>query len=256
MPDIRLLRHVRNNNIPTNTQPLWKMVQPTISSIAVNRINLDGIKLLYKNADTSDALKLQFDRCIGLFDDIRIDSAASADTARIGFTKSINLQFNDLKFRTPDSSYKMKADVISYSSRARAFEVVNFKIQPTLKERDDFYKAAAHQQSMYVVEYDRMKLTNIRLDRFINNNIIGADSVFLQHPVVSIYTDKTLPPVFESKVGTYPHQQLLKAASTIIVKTVMVTNADLSYTEKASKTGKEGTLQFKRPESHHRKCDQ
>ena len=152
---MRLLRHVRNNDAPQNTQPLWKMVQPTISSIAIDRINLDGIKLLYKNADTSDAIKLQFDKCIGLFEDIRIDSAASADTSRIAFIKSINLQFNDLKFRTPDSSYKMKADVISYSSRAKVFEVVNFKIQPTLKERDEFYKTAAHQQTMYVVEYDR-----------------------------------------------------------------------------------------------------
>jgi len=242
--DIRLLRHVRRDDAPKNTQPLWKMVQPAISSISVNRINLDGVKLLYRNADTSDAIKLQFDKCIGLFDDIRIDSAASADTSRIAFMKSINLQFNDLKFRTPDSVYKMKADVISYSSRAKVFEVVNFKIQPTLKEREDFYKTAVRQQTMYVVEYDRMKLTDIRLDRFLNNNIIAADSVYIDHPVVTMYNDKTLPPVFESKIGSYPHQKLLQASSTIIVNAVVVKDANLSYTEKGSKTEKEGTLKL------------
>jgi hypothetical protein len=243
--NIRLLRHVRHNDAPKNRMPLWKMVQPAISSITVDRINLDGVKLLYRNADTSDAIKLQFDRCIGLFDDIRIDSASAEDTSRIGFTKHINLQFNGLKFRTPDSSYKMKADVVSYSSRTKVFEVVDFKIQPTLKERADFYRNATHQQTMYVIEYGKLKLTNIRLDRFIDNNIIAADTVFLERPVVDMYSDKTLPPVYESKIGTYPHQKLLKASSTIMVKTLVVNDANLSYTEKNGKTGQEGTLNLK-----------
>src|SRR6478735_2863554 len=39
--DIRLLRHVRKQHAPKNTPPLWKMVRPTISSIVVDRINLD-----------------------------------------------------------------------------------------------------------------------------------------------------------------------------------------------------------------------
>jgi hypothetical protein len=242
--NIRLLRHVRQDDAPRNTQPLWKTLQPAINSIAVNRINLDGVKLLYRNADTSDAIKLQFDRCIGLFDDIRIDSLASADTTRIAFTQSINLQFNDLKFRTPDSSYKMKAEVISYSSRTKTFEVVDFKIQPTLEEREAFYKAAGRQQTMYVIEYERMKLTDVRLDRFINNNIIAADSVIFEQPEVTLYSDKTLPPNFESKMGGYPHQKLLQAHSTIIVNAVSVKGADLSYTERAKKTGKEGTVAF------------
>lgn len=242
--DIRLLRHVRRDDAPKNTQPLWKAVQPSINSIAIDRINLDGVRLLYSNADTSDAIKLQFDKCIGLFDDIRIDSAASADTARITFTKSINLQFNGLKFRTPDSAYKMKADLVSYSSRARVFEVVDFKIQPTLKERADFYRGATRQQTMYVIEYAKMKLTGLRLDRFLDNNIIAADSVLLERPLTDMYSDKTLPPVFESKIGTYPHQRLLKASSTIIVNTVVVKNAALRYTERNAKTEQEGTLQL------------
>lgn len=242
--DIRLLRHVQRDDAPRNTLPLWKTLQPAINSIAVNRINLDGVKLLYRNADTSDAIKLQFDKCIGLFDDIRIDSLASADTARIAFTKSINLQFNGLKFRTPDSSYKMKAEVISYSSRTKTFEVVDFKIQPTLEERDVFYKAAGRQQTMHVIEYERMKLTNVRLDRFINNNIIAADSVIIEHPDITMYNDKTLPPLFDSKVGSYPHQRLLQASSTIIVNTVSIKRANLSYTEKAEKTKQEGTLKL------------
>jgi hypothetical protein len=119
---------------------------------------------------------------------------------------------------------------------------VDFKVQPTLKDRADFYRNATRQQTMYVIEYGKLKLTNIRLDRFLANNIIAADTVFLERPMIDIYSDKTLPPVFDSKIGTYPHQQLLKASSTIMVKAVMVNDGNLTYTEKNGKTGQEGTL--------------
>jgi len=240
--DIVLLRHIKEDDAPKNTEPLWKAIQPSIKSIAIKKVDLDGVKLLYKNADTTHAVKLQFDKCVGLFKDIQIDSLASIDTARIGFTRSIFMQFNDLKFRTPDSSYKMKAGNIVYSSEAQTLVMDSFKLQPTLKEKEDFYKAAALQKTMNVVELDRVKLTGFRLDHFINNNIIAADSVFMLRPAVSIYKDKTYPPETESKIGRYPHQLLLQAASTVIVNSIIVQGAALTYIEKAEKTAREGTF--------------
>ena len=94
--DIILSRHIHKGNIVDEKLPVWKAIQPKINSIYVGKIKLDGIKLLYKNADTSEAVKLQFDRCDADFDDILIDSAASVDTTRIGFIKEISMKFNDL----------------------------------------------------------------------------------------------------------------------------------------------------------------
>ncbi len=240
--NVVLLRHVRPHDVPHNTQPLWKSIQPVIQSIAIDRIHLDGVKLLYRNADTSESIKLQFDKCIALFDDVRVDSASATDTSRIAFTKEISMQFHDLKFRTPDSSYKMKAEAISYSSRWKVFEVVDFKIQPTLKSKEDFYRAFNQQKSMQVITFDRARFTNLRLDRFINNNIIAADTLYLDRPQMDIYIDRTYPPVYESKVGKYPHQALLKAPSTIMVSGIVIRNGGVTYTEKNEKTLQEGQL--------------
>jgi hypothetical protein len=114
--DIKLSRHIRKNiDSNSNIMPLWKAIQPKIKSINIDRIRLDGVKLLYKNADTSESIKLQFDRCEGIFQNVRIDSAASVDTSRLAFAKDASMQFYDLKFRTPDSSYKMKAELINYN---------------------------------------------------------------------------------------------------------------------------------------------
>lgn len=240
--DIKLTRHVHlRNNISEEKLPVWKAIQPKILSIFVRKINLDGIKLLYKNADTSESVKLQFDRCDALFEDILIDSAAASDTTRIGFTKEISMKFNDLKYRTSDSTYKMKAEWIKYSSKDRTLEVDSFKLQPTL-EKEDFYGAANRQTALYNIEFAKVRFVNTRLDHFIHNNVIDADSVVFEMPRVKIYNDKTLPPDFESKIGKFPHQRLLKADPTIIVKHISFSDASLALTEKDAKTNKEGTI--------------
>ena len=121
--DLKIDRHLQTRlGSGEIDAPLWKSIQPKIKSIAVKKIKLDGVKLLYKNEDTSASLKLQFDECNALFEDIRVDSVSALDTTRIGFTKYVSLRFHDLKFRTPDSAYKMKAEWITYSSKNRTLE--------------------------------------------------------------------------------------------------------------------------------------
>lgn len=241
--DIILSRHVHPNDT-VNTEehmPIWKAIRPKITSIYVGKIKLEGIKLLYKNADTSESVKLQFDRCDASFNDILVDSAASRDTTRIGFAKEISMKFNDLKYRTADSTYKMKAKEITYSSKERTLEVDSFKLQPTL-DVTDFYKAANQQTTLYNIDFTKVRFVNTRLDHFIHNNVIDADSVVFEKPAVKIYDDKTLPPDFESKIGKYPHQKLLNAATTIIVKNISFKEASVELTEKDAKTTQEGTI--------------
>ncbi|OLY91022.1 hypothetical protein SAMN05444008_11396 [Cnuella takakiae] len=239
--NVRLSRHVRPQEAPRNNLPLWKAIQPSIKSIHIDRINLDGVKLLYRNADTSESVKLQFDRCEARFEDIRIDSAAAADTARLGFARYVTLNFHDLKFRTPDSSYKMKAESIIYSSKNRYLELSEFKLQPTL-EQEDFYKGINQGLSRYEVEFKKAWFTNLRLDQFINNNIILADSGVMLQPELKIYADRTQQGAYHSKYGAYPHQKLLTAAVAIDVKGLRFTDAAVLYTERGAKSGQEGTI--------------
>jgi hypothetical protein len=239
--DIKLARHARPEDVEEENIPVWKAFQPNISSVYVGRIKLDGIKLLYRNADTSESVKLQFDRCDALFENIRVDSAAAFDSSRMGFTKAISMRFNDLKYRTSDSTYKMKAAWITYSSTKRTLEIDSFKLQPTL-DKEDFYSAANRQTSRYHIEFAKMRFVNTRLDHFIHYNVIDADSVVFEKPEIKIYDDKTLPPDFESKIGAYPHQKLLQAAATIFVKNISFRDGLIEITEKGAKTNSEGTI--------------
>ncbi|HYK55553.1 MAG TPA: hypothetical protein VEV15_03675, partial [Flavisolibacter sp.] len=239
--NIRLSRHVNEKERVKENLPLWKAMQPSIKSISVNHIKLDGVKFLYNNADTSESVKLQFDRFDALVDHLQIDSTAAEDTSRIGFAKNIFLKFHDLKFRTADSSYKMKAEWITYSSKNKTVEIDSFKLQPTL-EKEEFYKHYAVQASLYYVEFQKIRLINTHLDRFIRNDVVDADSMILQTPQLNVYIDKTQERQFKSKIGNYPHQKLRQAGAKISIKNIVVRNGTVEHTEKNDGTGKEGTF--------------
>ena len=243
--DIRLSRHVQSGgNEFEKDEPLWKAIQPDIEGIYVKRIKLDGVKLLYRNADTAKSVKLQFDRCDALFEDIAVDSVSASDTGRIGFTRDIFMKFHDLKFRSFDSTYKLKAEWITYSSKNKTLEVDSFKIQPTL-EKEDFYKAFNIQKSLYYIEFVKARFTNLHIDRYLHNNIIEADSIFFDTPNISIYRDRTYPAESESKIGKYPHQKLLNSNEKISIKNIGFDNGRIRYTEKNEKSEKKAELLFR-----------
>ena len=239
--DIRITRHIRKRIEKQNSVPVWKAIRPKISSISIDRIKLTGISMHYKNLDTSESVKLQFDRFDADFRNIRIDSIAAIDTTRIGFTKEIEMKFRGLKFRTEDSLYKMKASQMSYSSKKKTIEIDSFKMQSTV-EKQPFYAKVGHQENIYYIEFNKVHFSNVRLDHFLYNNVIDADSIVFYAPDIDIYNDKSLPLDYASKIGKYPHQQLLKATSTIIVKSIAVHNGQVLYTEKNPVNQQEGTF--------------
>lgn len=244
--NVVLLRHPGQG--PTSEagmQPLWKSIRPKINSISVGEIRLEGVKMLYKMTDTSQSVKLQFDTCNAVFSNVRIDSLSASDVNRIGYAKDVSLRFFDLKFRSPDSSYKLKAKLIDFSSKDKLLTIDSFKLQPTLKDKESFYAATPFQKTISVIEYKKLSFTNFQLAKFIHNDAIIADSLLIEDPVITLYKDKTQAPLLQSKMDKYPHQVLLNAGTDIRIKGVAVSNLDLSYTEKGEKSRQEGTLSLK-----------
>jgi hypothetical protein len=241
--NIQLIRHAPDTSRVKISPPLWKGIQKSIAGISIKQVHLDGIKFLYRPSDTAQSVKLQFDRFDAKINDIRIDSAASVDTTRLGYASRIFFRFRDMKFRTPDSSYKLKAQYVTYSSEDHSLELDSFKLQPTL-EKEDFYRYYGVQASLYTIEFKKVRMINFYLDRFINQDIFEADSMLLQVPRISVYSDKTQEKLFDSKIGQYPHQRLLGANARIRLRNVSLQDAFIRYRERNGNTGEEGELKL------------
>jgi hypothetical protein len=239
--DIRINRYLRQKDTvqeEKETVPLWKAIRPRLKDVVVHKIRLDGIRLLYKNEE-GDEGKLQFDRCDALFENIRIDSTSVLDTSRIGYVKNFSFKLNDLKFRTTDSTYKLKAEWITYNSQKQLLEVDSFKIQPTVRvaDRDDSLR-----KSWYTVTLDKVSFMGLRLDRYLRLNRAEADSVIFQKPVLAVYQDMSALKTYQSKIGKYPHQLLVNARAIIDIKKFIARDMAVAVTEKHEVTGEEGTI--------------
>ncbi len=243
--DINVLRNFKkadsSTQVTKNKEPLWKLLQPKIKDIAIDKIALNGIRLLYQNTQDIDAAKLQFERCDALFEKIRIDSAAVADTARIGYVENFSLRFKGLSFRSADSLYQMKADAVSYASSNRHLDVQKFSLQPTLNkdQRIDSFR-----KSWYSLSFDEVVFNGLRLDRYLRQNRAEADSVVFQTPRLSIYSDKLGLKNYASNIGQYPHQKLLGADAVIAIKKFSAHNMSLDFTQRDEDTREEGTVPF------------
>lgn len=244
--DIKLLRNFTKKDSTTevtrNRLPLWKALQPTIKDIVVDKIKLDGVKLLYRNTEEIDAAKLQFDRCDAVIENIRVDSAAMEDTGRLGYVENFSLRFNDLKFRTPDSTYKLKAEWITYNSATRLLQIDSFKLQPTLKKDE---RVDSLRKSWYTIEFDRVNFVGLRLDKYLRQNRAEADSVLFENPRLEVYQDKLGLKSYKSKIGQYPHQQLLNANAIIDIKKFIARDMQINIVEKHAETRQEGIIDLK-----------
>ncbi|HEV7332567.1 MAG TPA: hypothetical protein VGN63_16130 [Flavisolibacter sp.] len=241
--NLKLNRYVKNREEEgpaQQKQPLWKAIQPAIKDVRVDRIKLDGIKFLYKNEDGEEG-KLQFDHCDALFENIRIDSAVVDDTSRMGYVENISFRLNDLKYRTTDSTYKLKAEWITYNSAQRLLQVEDFKLQPTIKNED---RIDSMRKSWYTVTFDKVSFMGLRLDKYLQQNRAVADSVIFQRPTLAVYQDKLGQKNYGSKIGRYPHQLLLAARSVIDIKKFVASNMQIDITEKHEDTRQVGTLQL------------
>jgi hypothetical protein len=247
--DLIFSRHVQERTPDRQNIPLWRSMQPTVRSISIDKIKLDGVKLLYRNADTSESVKLQFDRFDAVFNDIKVDSASAADTTRLGIVKSMFLKFHDLKFRSADSMYKMKAEWITYSSDERLIVIDSFKLQPTLA-KEDFYEQTGISKSLYYVQFDKIRLVNAPLERYLHQNMLDADSIIIDKPELSIYLDKTKEGEFRSRMGSYPHQLLSRSVVSIHIKNILLNKASVLYTEKGESSGEEGNLPLNNLDIH------
>lgn len=241
--DINLQRNFEKKDTSTsvtkNKEPLWKLLQPKINDIAIDKIVLNGIRLLYKNNEDLDAARLQFERCDAAFDKIRIDSVSIADTARMGYVENFSLAFKGLSALSPDSLYQMKADAITYASWKRYLDVQRFSLQPTL---DKDQRIDSFRKSWYSVTFDKVSFNGLRLDRYLRLNRAEADSVVFQTPKLSVYADKLGLRNYASNIGKYPHQKLLSADAVIDIKKFIAHNMSVNYTQRDQDTRDEGTL--------------
>jgi len=244
--DVSFSRHFRrsDNTIDTGNVPLWKLLQPEIKSISINKIVLDDLSINYTNADSAKAFKWKFEHCSSIIDNTMIDSVSVGDKDRILFSKNVSIQFTDVKLQTSDGLYAIETTKLWYSSAAKNVEFENFALHPV--KTKTFYNDVGYDKDRFNLFFPRIRMVDFHLPQWINDNVLSIDTVHLVDAQVNVYKDRTVKADTRKKLGNYPHQLLHKLPFTINIKQIQVVAAQLTYIEKNRESKLEGKLVFQK----------
>ena len=241
--EVQLARHFRQDrSIDTAAVPLWKLIQPGIKSIRIGNASCDNLKLSYLNVD-DDKFRWQFDQCDVAFQNILVDSASANDTSRLLFAENIAIQVKNLKMKTPDGLYNIGAKQVRYSSAERLMEVDKFDFRPAMSDAA-FIRHFGYQHEIYKLKMPEIRLKNIFMAHWINQNSLRADVVELVSPDIAVSMDRNAKPNPHSKLGQYPHQLLQNAPFDINIRKLTAVDGTVTYTEKNNKNQLTGRLIF------------
>jgi hypothetical protein len=221
----------------------YEMIKSTFKQLHIDSISLKDISLNYINKSNAvekhTALKhLNID-----ISDVVIDSLSGRDTSRFYYTKGIDIKIDDYKIFTPDSLYKAEVKQIYFSTAKRMISLNKVSFVPRYTYAA-FYKASGEPGDIYNLNFKRIDINDIDLQRFLRNQKLYAGTLSLANASVKIYNDNSFKGAKSIKIGKDPQQALQKVALDMHLKKINIKNTLISYTEKDATSGYAGVITF------------
>jgi hypothetical protein len=173
---------------------------------------------------------------------ITISDSTSTDTSRLLFAKNAILDVNKILIRHKKNLYHYQFNNLQLLFAERSFTVNNLHITPLLGEAA-YMRAAKWQTDRLDFDLYNLQFKRVNLHELLNGNLI-ADELTIKKARFKIFRDKTKPQKKESKVGHYPHQELLKIPIDVALKKIIIQDGYLEYKEKNPQTGSSGAVAF------------
>lgn len=173
---------------------------------------------------------------------INISDSTSTDKSRVLFARNASLEVSDIIIRNKHGLYKYAFNDIKLLSGERSFSVKKLTINPLLSEAA-FMKAAKWQTDRLDFDLYNLSFKQVDVQEILNGNLI-ANELIVKNAQFKIFRDKSYPTQKESKIGHYPHQELLKIPIDVALKKIVVQSGSIEYKEKNPQTAKSGVVVF------------
>ncbi|MEJ7588983.1 MAG: hypothetical protein WKI04_15615 [Ferruginibacter sp.] len=153
------------------------------------------------------------------------------------------LSADGFSLETKSKLYKISMGDFTIDNKSSVVKIKNFLFTPLVTEKQ-FVKQSRFQQDQYNLAVNNITFSGINIKKLINNKEFEIDQASFQ-PEIKVFNDRTLPAESKSKLGNYPHQQVLKLPFPIYIHTLKINNGLVSYREKAVKSKQTGNILFK-----------
>ena len=139
-----------------------------------------------------------------------------------------------------DSTTTMRWFNADYNSGKKTLSLDSFQYHPT-QPLDSVIARTPFQTDYITVKTGNVLMKGFSLDRFEKDSSLIADTIQVDHPVITIYRDK-LPPFLAGNLKPLPVEMLANINMPVHVKGLKLVDGLLQYTERNAKSRAEGTL--------------
>lgn len=223
-------------------QEIYKQILGDLSLIEIDTVSLVNATLITRNWKTGEQ-GMQFDSVSVNLYRVAVDSAHEKDTNRVLFAEQAQLVCKKISWTSKNKLYKFEVRNISYQSNGKQLGIESTTIDPQLQE-GAFLRQFKTQTDRFDFSFRNIRLVNLDAPALFNGAGIHADSLVVGQSKFLIYRDLSIPRDKKSRVGTYPHQLLMKLAMDVRFNKALFTSSYIEYKERNPKSEKSGKVQF------------
>ena len=220
---------------------VYRQILGNLALIKLDTLSVVNATLVTHDWKTGDT-RMQFDSVsIDLFR-IAVDSLHDKDTTRILFAEQVTVKCKKARWTSRNKLYNYEVREIDLNSGERKLGVSRFVIDPTLPEQQ-FLQQFKYANDRFDVDLQRISLANLNVPLLLQGEV-QADALVSNKSSLRIYRDLAYPHDGKNRVGTYPHQLVMKLPFDVHIKKASFNNSFIEYKERNGKSEKSGKVSF------------
>lgn len=245
-PDVHMISeyHAYNDTIvDKKNKTLYDNIKDIFSAINVRDIKIDNVKFKFSKIEEGKSSDILLDSIGIKVHDVLVDETSMHDSTRLFYTKMVEIDVPGFKYDLSNGIYQAKFDHLKINTQEENVLLTKVEYAPKMSKAN-YFKTRGQNVTMAVLKFDTLRFEKLNFKQLIDDQQTIAQHVQIKNGSVSLYNDKRYPKKTVSKIGSSPHQQLMKVQKLIRIDTIFVDNIDVLYGEHSAKFNREGVITF------------
>jgi len=237
-----VVTHRKRNYNTKDTSSFYSRIAPNKESYALQMLLLNKVELHIINNNKAGT-KSSFKNLSIQLADIKINETTMNDSTRFLFAKDASLYLGNYVGNTNNKKYTFSIDAVALNPQAGKMKVKGLRLKP-VDSKTAFNDNLRFQEDLFDIAINELNVQNMNWWSFLSNDGLFADAAEINGGFINIYRDKTLPLSKESKVGKFPHQELMNLPFPIHVNKLALQDFSVRYEEFNPKSKETGKVEF------------
>ncbi len=205
---------------------LYSYISPLFKGVSINQILLeDGIFRYRHTLDYSslDENKLSIDRIYLNIEQFYLDSITQVIAERPFFAKKVDISIgvSDYSWILPDSTYKIEAETLSFSSDSQLINAYGLSFHPILDVLRPAQEGKEPRSALLGIDIPNLMCRGLNLEEIIYERRILLDHIRIQEPNIYLLKGEKRDP-FLQKSFPDPYDWIIPFADSLTIQQISV----------------------------------